>query len=398
MSGISRDMERYISIEKFNNYELTQCISYEMAIRNPKYKRIANQILEYYRDNKKYIDVVFRNELEQYVEEDNIPAYKDGIIYFGTPLSRYGSLESMIKSIDIIPLDDESYKLTYEDISIFGKEFYAIVDSVFNVYRGEWRNHEEYTVVGAMGDELTRVGVESHNTYQGFTITTSISDLEDNVYLDIHPNEMRTVDKYRQYIENSEDRDLMGVRSERLVRTNFKRPLIKLSKHLTVNTKIELNLHKPIDELISYITHIKETIDENNILKFPIELLGEPLEVSDTKLSRKKIADKFFVYDYVTVRLEQIEKLNIETERLHSEEVARIKSSPYLDGGDRTTQINMLKKDLRDNLINTGINDILKEEELVGSIPSGTAKRYYYEMKPYIEEEKYKELITGILT
>ncbi|MFW2454266.1 hypothetical protein ACN4FY_11835, partial [Aliarcobacter butzleri] len=57
--------------------------------------------------------------------------------------------------------------------------------------------------------------------------------------------------------------------------TNFKKELIKPY----TKTEIELNLNLPKEELIAYISKIKDDFDkDNSIIKTPLELLGEILE------------------------------------------------------------------------------------------------------------------------
>ncbi len=67
---------------------------------------------------------------------------------------------------------------------------------------------------------------------------------------------------------------------------------------------LEINLFLPKDELIAYISKIKDDFDkDNSIIKTPLELLGETLEKSDNKKTPKKpkalvYADWFYIYDY----------------------------------------------------------------------------------------------------
>ena len=85
------------------------------------------------------------------------------------------------------------------------------------------------------------------------------------------------------------------------ITTNFKREL-KINNIPSI--KIELNLNLPKEELIAYISKIKDDFDkDNSIIKTPLELLGETLEKSDNKKTPKKpkasvYADWFYIYDY----------------------------------------------------------------------------------------------------
>jgi len=85
------------------------------------------------------------------------------------------------------------------------------------------------------------------------------------------------------------------------IHSYFSRPKLKLP--LITTSKINMNLSLPKDELISYISEIKDEYDkDNSIIKTPLELLGEDLKKSDNKHTQKKPkatkwADWFYVYD-----------------------------------------------------------------------------------------------------
>jgi hypothetical protein len=82
---------------------------------------------------------------------------------------------------------------------------------------------------------------------------------------------------------------------------NFKRYV-----HNSNSILENINLNLPKNELIAYISKIKDTYDkDNSIVKTPLELLGEDLEKSDNKRTQKKsnaekYADWFYIYDYWT--------------------------------------------------------------------------------------------------
>ena len=85
------------------------------------------------------------------------------------------------------------------------------------------------------------------------------------------------------------------------INSNFKR---KLTLKNELNIKIDLPFNLPKEELIAYISKIKDDFDkDNSIIKTPLELLGETLEKSDNKKTPKKpkasvYADWFYIYDY----------------------------------------------------------------------------------------------------
>lgn len=176
------------------------------------------------------------------------------------------------------------------------------------------------------------------------------------------------------------------------IKDMYSRPKIRLENTNFLQVKINPNL--PKDELIAYISKIKDEYDkDNSLIKTPLELLGEDFEKSDNKkINKKIIADKFFIYDYVTSRQEQIKKDNEFLYEVYEEDIQKIKKNPYITSSDRKIQLKEKKRELEENA-NT------RKDELFADIPkfkTGTAKRYYYDIKPFIDDCKYKELITGM--
>ena len=176
------------------------------------------------------------------------------------------------------------------------------------------------------------------------------------------------------------------------IETNFKKQLL-LPLGIDNQISININPNLPKNELLAYISKIKDDFDkDNSIIKTPLELLGKDLKkVENSKINKMLIADKFFIYDYVTARNKEIEKSNKLYKEEYEEEIQRIKNNPYLTREDKQIQLKNLKKDFK-------ADTSIRKDELLEDIegfPKGTAKRYYYDIKPFIDDCKYKELITG---
>ena len=90
--------------------------------------------------------------------------------------------------------------------------------------------------------------------------------------------------------------------------------------------------------------------------------------------ARKTIDEKFSIQDYI-IEYEENKKI--------------IENNPYITRQDNLIQLRELKKELEEN-INQRKIEIFEEFD---DIPKGTAKRYYYDIKPFIDDLKYKELI-----
>lgn len=96
----------------------------------------------------------------------------------------------------------------------------------------------------------------------------------------------------------------------------FSRPSMKVPEQLKKSLPY-INLNLPKDELVAYISKIKEEYDkDNSIIKTPLELMGENLEKAVNEHTQKKpntekYADWFYIYDcYKILKTNDIKKSN----------------------------------------------------------------------------------------
>ena len=114
-------------IDTFQDYELTQCIVYELAIRNPRYKEEVDYVMEFYTQFKNEIDIA--------------------IIYFSKPIKgfispdpklhtrhpsriKFSELKKLISNIEVIPFNLEKNTLEYREPKIFEEKFYKLLDFI----------------------------------------------------------------------------------------------------------------------------------------------------------------------------------------------------------------------------------------------------------------------------
>lgn len=321
----------YKEIENFEDYEYSYCVAYELAIRNSNIRNLV----------EKYLKIGFDSF---YIKEsdNDIKLLKD-----------YGfNYEAMINT--------EVLQVFKEEINLFSKI------STNTVYTNDILKNN--TINNAL------VYYKKDNFF--------LIDFEDKSFI---PNKINNNDINKDYIHT--------------LRFNLKRPKLYLQENKIF--KVAINLNLPKDELITYISKIKDEFDnDKSIIKTPLELLGEDFEYlenknikqNSNKLNKKLIADKFFVYDYVTARKQQVEEMNNQIVEEYEDEIQNIKND-YED--NKTSRINNLKKELSQNIINTTDKQILEELNKEENISYGTARRYYDDIRPFIDDCKYKELITG---
>ena len=391
MKQIKRSDRQYIEVEEFADYELTQCITYEMMARDSYHKKLADEVVGYYNENKDSIETCLKEDLSK-----NILATKqsDGSIEIEiiekNNIRGSGSLSELTLLIAAIPLLRFEYSPRgYKDPRL-GDDFWHIKDKVDRYHgRVEFQPFQDTELIkDRHGDFISVIRREYR---EGYLIETELST-------PIETEEEEQISNLNEYSKYLNREDLYDTTSNITVIQSPKRPEVPTEEFKTISPELTVNLNRPLKEIIALITHIKKDIDENKLVISPIELLGESLEVSDAQPLRKKLADKFFVYDYVKARLEQIEKFNDETKKTFSEEVQQIKDNDNFSDEYKKYLINNAKEELKDGLYSTNINEIFDDEELKSVVSQGTAKRYYYEMKSYIEDKKYKELITGTHT
>ena len=219
-----RDDLIYKEIEEFQEYELTNCVAYEMMIRNNEFEKKYEE-LNYYYNNIKII-------LQQFMKKYNLDKLRLNEI-----------IESDIEKIVNFRTEvlDNKRKEIYLE---FGVNYFD----------------DEFNKSCILLDLFKKVEVRIGNNL----------DLFGGDY-----NELYLIPS---------------------------RP--RLEFNYIPSSKIKLNLNLSKDELIAYISKIKDEYNkDNSIIKTSLELLGETLEKSNNNKTPKKpkasvYADWFYIYDY----------------------------------------------------------------------------------------------------
>ncbi|MEV9498572.1 hypothetical protein [Aliarcobacter butzleri] len=264
-----RDDLIYKEIEKFQDYELTNCIAYEMMIRTDKdYQVVSNKSYVYKIDKIKLSDINlfgFQNLLQvveklypKYIEDTKERAFD---IFFKNSLFKQKEITDYLNEKDF---ENENLKGIYRQDFNQGKKFYTnnILNDLEYFIEYYLNNDDEFF----------------NNIY--------IPTLLEPFLLD--KNNCKAIIKEQKILKKMK---LPSSRPE----SNF---------NIQKSCLLEINLFLPKEELIAYISKIKDEYDKNNsIIKTPLELLGETLEKSDNKKTPKKpkafvYADWFYIYDY----------------------------------------------------------------------------------------------------
>ena len=106
----------------------------------------------------------------------------------------------------------------------------------------------------------------------------------------------------------------------------------------------------------------------------------------------------FFVYDYVTAKLEELKSDNQLMIEEYNENKENIKNDKSCTTKEREIQLKELLKEYEKNKTSIKVENIFKNfnKPMKGiDFKSSTASNYYYALKPYIEELRYSEFLTG---
>jgi hypothetical protein len=330
---LNRSNPIYKEIEQFKDYEFTNCIAYEMAIRNNEVFKIDEEQsrvnynlkdFEIDEDIKKeildfsilddYMKKSYANFLEKKIEKSQPPTKKD-----------------IFNHLKVFLRDKGPHLVDYEQL------------------------YKDY------GDLIN---------YKDFSTKTK-------KYLIEKSFELRP-----KIIEE------------------FSRPTLKIENTFKIDMIINPNL--PKDELIAYISKIKDEYDKNNsIIKSPLELLGEELDKSeeikskalpkDKEKRKKTMADAFYIYDtWKILEIHYAEKTKELKEKL-KKDIQDAKHKP-----DYKSVIDTLKINNEIDLNNYTKVSLKTEIASQLNISIDTVDKLHTLMIKYIDNLKYKELITGL--
>lgn len=340
---IPRNDGKYTEIDSFEPYELTPCIAYEMAIRNDKVKRLL----------KRHIKISTMLEDDQYML--NRYMTKDFFAFI------YGYKDN--KEIDE---EYPKYKKLYEQKQATYKK---LIKEDYKKFIDDYIDMCTELNIVTLTDLQKMIEDELINDYliypEGYCRSIPHSQA-------IECEEITNKEKQekKQILNNDNADDGLCIRYEKVtykefikyqsihiqnneyfinnIIPNFKRQVNDQSQPI-----LPINFSLPLNEIVEYITKIKEQINP----KTPFELLGKELEKANdlTSLDQiqidnpsKRLSDMLYVYDMKQKGYFNTDIIN-EVDGYHGKSAyLRL----YLD-------------------------------------------KYYKTAQKYIDNEKYKELITG---
>ncbi len=359
---------RYEHIKYYEDYEYTNCIVYEMVIRTDKFHKMKtyNQYEHYDKWIKDAVDLGLDPSISIFPEDMIVldSEYKFRLMYqskryisiddFDNGL--YLLIEYYLEKEEIYQIDS-TLKLKKVIVDDVKTEKYSVVDKIF-------KNYGNYYII-------------------------LMDTVEDKPTLTPLNKDLPTSKLDGEFIKSIEDRYI----KYKYIDTEpaYIRPTLNFKESKIINLPVNLNL--PKTELEAYISKIKDDyMKEESIVQTPMELLGEKIEkaiepsslkkMPSTSIEKRKLAfaNAFCVYDLYKVLTPVFESEKSEfKEKQKRGEIDKDASNQY-DSVDLKTEIAAI------------VGIFTKKGD-----PAIDKVGYYYAlMQEYIDEEKYKELITGV--
>ncbi|CAA6810413.1 MAG: Unknown protein [uncultured Sulfurovum sp.] len=375
---VKRSDRQYTDIENFRDYEYTECVAFEMAVRASK--NLLREMFSLIVESKRIpFNILSSEDRKAYkaLKEELLTTYwlRDNYFFNESDLLIYSG-QTKIKNIHDL---NSAYK------------FYHI-SKQFGLYYSFLR--EEF-----IGDEVIRPNPKMEFDSWGLSINRGWGTrYRAGDYSTYQIESSRVTSKYDK--ENS----------IREIKKCMVRPTLVIPKQFDGSIDIKINPYLPTAETVKFLENALQDIKKGRKARTTYELIQglpwheddfelEPLYVKDDDFkSKKNVADMFYTYDFITKRQEEIEESNRTYKNEYDEEVKNIDSNNGYTYSEKQEQIKGLKEKLNKNLFSNAPRNIIERgiKNNVFSIPISTAMKHYKSISPFIDTMKYKELISGL--
>ena len=309
----NRNKWKYRRIERYEDYEFTHCIAYEMAIRNEEVI-ILTKLLENLNILNKEL-FLNQNYLDSNIEEANSYAMGE-LIYLRIIFDSFSSLLNQYENdylLNIIHTYNNAtfqmFKSNYDEDkslkNLFNKATNAdkILIIMVLCVSVDWKLEREYYVVNEM-KSITKKHIDKlfpkNNNYEP---SEEISSHTDTVFTDPNYKENYIHEERAGYIVYQGAYENDNSFTINKVLPNFEQPLRMFN-----TMEISINPSLPLNDILSFVKKIKEDYDRKCDFKSFFELLEGDLDISSettkstidnpSSLSKEKWADMFYIYDY----------------------------------------------------------------------------------------------------
>lgn len=380
----------YCRIENIADYEYTYVLAYELSQKNAKVKKLFLDAELYRKNSEKYEknifdfyndsinlgygsfleEVIDKPKSDSFFEISNTNLTLDDVLNFDIDLEveHIGLWKLIAYLIDTKNLYKRTNKI-YED-----KQNNLIYESceLMNINEAE----QEINNIMSNPSEYAAHCKNKYTNKKELTVLSKDMPLEilDEAFL--------------------QDLTMTRIKNKNSIATiNYSVPTLTFKDETVVNFPINLNLD--VEELKLYITKIKNDFDnKKGITKSPLEIFGEELKKAKKPNSanilpskttkentsfkpkwKRAVADALYIYDLY----KYIEKIFVDKKKKYTQDSILIEVA-FASG--------ISKKH------NNILEDSVDKKSVWGK--NSIQEKYYKLMREYIENEKYKELITGV--
>ncbi len=378
-----RDDEEYQIISSYETYELTHCISYEMAIRNKDVQDILEKIKTLtllYKDIFK-ADMLHKNDMALFyimeIEEQR---------------------EKVLESLDTLNIELNINFDTYSPTEIQSELMRLITEYTVLLEEDYYMIYDRKEIMPEGMEEVFKEPNHYEpdrelNQHMDKAIEASIR----NAY-DVSPrykDNFTFKDGYAVYqasYEGSKEYDINKVFP------NFKRPMREFNQ-----TQVAFNMSLPKDEIVKYIEKIKDDYDyKKTSYKTVNQLLyGKDTRIED-KLDHKqqdRYADDFFIYDYYTLSHEEHEKklelIQKKLSQYHGMKIEKGRNDyELIDYDEAQIKMNTPKTKTNSNSFADIVQSFKEHEHIIHYLETiGIIEERYKILKDAIDNKKYKKLM-----
>lgn len=346
-----RDL-KYKQIEKFKDYEMTYCIVHEMAIRNKIVIKLVRDFHKFvsFRDKKNNMLSTMNLRLKNNQDSNgDLQRLYDKRFELYNKCSRRKTIEYLFNILQnvymISPLDCKIDGIDYvpgQKYTTLHRDYYTSSQIQSMIDDHVRLNTNQFNHVGNV--KLDSSNLYGHKNYDGFNLEQL---------------------KYDNENENDFEYSIIS--------PSFSRSIVDNNI-----TTLSINFSLPKEEILAYITHLKDTLypkQKEKKIKTPEEMdRGEIYSSNFTKLKTVDMADYFFIYDYVTKRKDKLVENYIKEKKENEEQ-------------------NGYPEDVDKELVHSIFKDEFLEKQTKLDIP--TITRYYYTMYHYIDKLEYRELVNS---
>ena len=382
-----RDDKVYQVISSYEPYELTHCISYEMAIRNKDVIALLKNI--------KSLTVLSKKQFEFFISFGDIEIEENPYLNSETIIKEALELLEYYKVTQNFNIKFKNYKL----LNMYASIMQMITHLIMILEKNYFIIYDRKEIVPeGMEDVFKESNHYEPDRELNQYMNKAIEELIKNEYDPSHKykDNYTVKDGYVTYQASYEDSNEYDINK---IFPNFKRPMREFNQ-----TQVAFNMSLPKDEIIAYIEKIKNDYDNKNTsYKTLTQLLYDDNTRIEDKLDHKqkdKYADDFFIYDYYTQSDEEHEKklesIQKKLSQFHGMKVEKGKNNYEFIDYDKA-QIEEVSINNQKQTTSISFTDLSKsfksKKHIIHYLAIEIIEERYNKIKKSIDGKKYKTLI-----